>query len=174
MEANDYVQGTLVPKTLLEPLGLLLVHFSLLEECLDDNFALFLDLDKARGEFIAAQFNSFRVKLDILDYLAEKSLPQEYDRTKFSDAIKLSREANSARNDIIHGDWHYGGMLYPRLSKRNITRGGNPKVIEITVQTVLDAAHKAYIAYVAMDLAPKMVTRVPPKDLPFPWPGAFP
>lgn len=167
---SEYVQGTLVPKDLLEPLGLLIVHFSLVEQSVDDTLVLFLDLDKTRGEFVAAQFSSLRIKTEMLRFLAEKSLPDQLDRDYFGSVMKKVSEANDARNLIIHGDWHYLGILFDvSVAKNTLTRGGKPKTTPISEVGIRDAARKAFEAYIALEAAVKVVKRIPPTDLPLPW-----
>ena len=158
LSKSEYVQGTRVPSGLLEPLGLLLVHFSLLEESLDDTLSLFLDLDKARGRLVAAQINDFKIKLEMLNYLADSSLPKESDRQHFSRVIKLCTVANNAKHHIIHGDWHYSGLFASDNWRLERSAGPEGEVTDpINRDRILNAARHAYRAHCALVFVPNIL-----------------
>ncbi len=132
---------------------------------------IFLDLDEERGKLIAAQFNSFALKVNLVENLAEPQIKDPRYKKEFADIITKMKKTNDLRNNIIHGRWSYSFMLSDLVNihaveKRSVTRNGKPKKSPISKSIVMDAANAALDTAIKLELILRVVPREKPKDRP--------
>jgi hypothetical protein len=167
---SDYVRGTLVPKSFLEPLGYLVAWFALLEQNVNAAIEIFLDLEQDRGQIMAAQFNSMTTKLEILRLLAEKQIVAPEWKAAFASVLKRAKDANDSRNSVIHGNWSYSipTMMNPHhsISKTSLTKSGKQRSTSLDSNKIMKAAKDSLDAAFRLEIALRDVKRIKPKGWP--------
>ncbi len=170
LSPDKVVKATHVPKTFLEPLGYLAVWFALLEQNVNAALGIFLDLERGRSDLMGAQINSIRVKIDIIELLAEKQITDVKWKVVFASVIKRAQDAATSRNNILHGDWQYSLASLIKddapVFKASVTRKGKPKRVELTPERIMNAAEEALDAAIRWELALNTVKREVPEGWP--------
>lgn len=130
-------------------IGLVVERWSLLEKRLAGTLACLLDGNKTAAEVIFYTVVSNKTRLDIIEALAKKLVPDGPEKDGVLKLLDRADRLNKSRNNIIHGEYHTGMNGLDRLSIRPLakeTRQWTPiGVSEITQH--LQAVEKLELAF---------------------------
>jgi hypothetical protein len=160
--ADEFIEGTLVPKNLLEPLGHLSAWYSLAEEAINEALILFFDLDDQRGRLLMAQLSGFKAKVAFFENLARLQVDDEAQFTELQTRLKALKDASDERNFIVHGTWSYPALIVdPGIPKARPSRRGNTQMKFVTPGKIMEAAKAMQEATHAFNDALNGVRRTP-------------
>jgi hypothetical protein len=158
---DEFVDGTLIPKNLLEPLGCLSVWYSLAEEALNEALILFFDLDDQRGRLLMAKLAGFKAKVRFFESLAELQIEDEAQFARLKERLKALKEASDERNYIVHGTWSYPALIEDPGNAKARRRSPGAQAKFVTAEKILEAAKAMQDATHAFSETLKLIRRKP-------------
>jgi len=141
-----------IDQSLLEPIGLVTVNFSMLEGTLKFFIGILINSEHRLGQIITANLN-FRQLIDLFGALYKFRINDEVLLNEFEQLRILLEEANDQRNTLIHCQWASGNKPGESTRFKTLARAKKGLMLKlecISVKYISELAE--LIAKVAADV----------------------
>jgi len=141
-----------IDQSLLKPIGLVTVNFSMLEGNLKFFIGILINSEQRLGQIITANLN-FRQLIDLFGALYKFRIEDEVLLKKYEKLRILLEEANDRRNTLIHSQWASGKKPGESTRFKTLARAKKGLMLKLECISMKDISELAeLIAKVASDV----------------------
>jgi len=154
-----------IDNSLLEPIGLVTVNFSMLEGTLKFFVRILITNEPMIGQIITANLN-FRQLIDLFCSLYRFRIKDDVLLSEFEQFRKSLEEANDRRNNLIHSQWAAGeepGKSTKYKTMARAKQGLIHKFDSISTEDIMNLAE--YISEIAADAQDLMIKTLTSKKI---------